>query len=133
MYRPRSRLEWVVLMTIALAILVGAAVAKSRGQRRYAESGPPHHEERVSSNDLRAYADAFRDWRATHAGERCPTLETLAATAKKPALVDGWGSRYFVVCDDAKIADAKVVSVGRDRKLGTPDDIDASWVDPDKK
>ncbi len=123
MYRPKSKGEWFILATIFVVLASVAGYMKYSNRKRYAESGRAH-EEAVAAQHVRTYDATFREWRAKHPGEPCPTLETLAATdPARHEIVDPWGSRYIVVCENPQVADAKVISAGFDRKLRTADDI----------
>jgi hypothetical protein len=124
MYQPKSKGEWFILATIFVVLASVAGYMKYSNKKRYAESGRAHEEERAAQY-VRAYDATFRQWRAQHPSEPCPTLEMLAAAdPARHEILDPWGSRYIVLCENPRIAEAKVISAGFDRKLRTPDDID---------
>jgi hypothetical protein len=129
MYRPSSRTGKIVLMAIVAIFLAVAGYAKYSNRKRFDESGRASEEARAAQY-VRAYDTTFRQWRAQHPGEPCPTLETLvAADPAHLELLDPWGSRYIVLCENPSAADSRVISAGFDRKLRTADDIDIRSAD----
>jgi hypothetical protein len=75
---------------------------------------------RVSAKALRDVAILFR---AEHPNEPCPTAEVLRDRGYIDAaskLTDSWDWPFFIDCPGD---DVRVSSAGRDKKLGSPDDV----------
>jgi hypothetical protein len=70
--------------------------------------------------DVRVVAEY---WRSVDRSERCPSLGDLvdAHLLRREATTDWWGTTFVVHCQPD--GDIHVVSAGRDRLLGTEDDL----------
>ncbi len=73
--------------------------------------------------DARTIHPVAEKWRADHPGQTCPTVEQLRAEKELSAaskLTDPWDSPYKIVCNEE---DTYIMSLGPDKKEGTPDDV----------
>jgi len=80
-------------------------------------------QEDTALNSAREIRNAVTRWRATRGGDECPNVSQLVAdkeidTASKTD--DPWGSQFKIVCSEDEVT---VSSPGRDKKVGTQDDL----------
>lgn len=70
-------------------------------------------------------------WRTT-GGTDCPSVETLKTEKlldRASKVLDGWDQPFKIYCEDDETT---VVSAGKDKKEGTPDDIKVPSPEPTK-
>lgn len=110
---------------IALAIvslMLGGAAVYAFGQLEKAKK-------KETVNMMRKVKDAVLQWRMDQTGEQCPSslvdLVTAKIMNKEPK--DGWGKPFLLKCPGEHDTDGiDLVSLGKDGKEGTPDDL-KSW------
>ncbi len=105
-----------VLVTIAIITLISSAV----GLAAY------YYYESSKNKTAHQSADAIRQGvrvARLEDGEDCPSVEAMIGRGvldEKSARRDPWGNPWTVACDDGRV---RVSSGGKDKKLGTEDDI----------
>jgi hypothetical protein len=112
---PSRRRAIAVTVAVSGLVAAGALVAWIPTTRR-----PQIQTTLVCARELRRAAEV---WRATHEADLCPTTDGLVADGEiDPAskLTDSWGNPYLILCEEDETI---VISVGRDAKQGTADDI----------
>ncbi len=74
----------------------------------------------VGANTVKQAAEVYRELEST--SDACPTIQDLVGAKKIDGkkTEDPWGQPYAIKCEEG---DIHVVSGGRDRKTGTPDDL----------
>jgi general secretion pathway protein G len=106
-----------VLIVVAIIALIsgGVGIAALKywdgAQRRSAET------------NARTIRGAVKSWWLDHDRASCPGVGDLIASGtldRDSARVDPWGEPWEVACVDDEVT---VASAGRDRRLGTEDDI----------
>lgn len=78
---------------------------------------------RTTEANARAIRGAVKAWWLDHDVERCPSVEDLVTTGtldRDSPRSDAWGEAWRIECHDQEVT---VSSSGRDRRVGTPDDI----------
>lgn len=78
---------------------------------------------KITEGHAREIRNAVHRWRGAKGGTECPTLAQLVADGEIDAssrLVDACGSSFHIRCEED---DVQVTSPGKDRVLGTEDDI----------
>jgi type II secretory pathway pseudopilin PulG len=106
-----------VLIVVAIIALVSGGIALAVIKMK----GPT--EDKTATNEARIIRQAVRLWQPQQSSGECPTVDRLIndeLLERGTRTVDPWGQPYTVECIDE---DATVVSAGRDRQLGTKDDI----------
>jgi general secretion pathway protein G len=106
-----------ILIVLAIVGLIAGGVAVV-AVPKYQES-----QKNQAKIDARTIHPVAEKWRVDHPGQTCPTVEQLRAEKELSAaskITDPWDSPYKIVCGDEEVS---VVSLGPDKKEGTPDDI----------
>jgi hypothetical protein len=106
-----------VLIVVAIIALVSAGVGVSVMKPWIGA------QTKTTESNARAIRGAVKAWWIEHEVERCPSVEDLLATGtldRDSPRQDAWGEAWHIECRDHEVT---VSSSGRDRRLGTPDDI----------
>jgi general secretion pathway protein G len=112
----------IVLAIIALVmgLLVGPKVLQ----------GLKSSQRKVAWLMTQEYVGAYTRWAADNSEQDCPAqLEDLLKYTNKKDTKDPWGSKYIMKCGESAPEEASgfgVISMGKDKKDGTSDDI-KSW------
>lgn len=113
----------VTLVEVLIVVAIMAAIA---GAVTFV-AVPEHNRAkiRLAAVGAATIREAAITWREVDDGAAvgaCPSIDDLVAARKLDRLKtdDPWGSGYKIVCEGENI---HVISPGRDRKHGTPDDI----------
>lgn len=115
--------EILIVMAI-ISMLMGAA--GFIGFRRLDQSRLQQ-----TRNLMTQIKQAYVQWQTTPGNEGCPQkLADLMDNKKEPK--DGWGHPYRFKCPSEHEDDIDLISLGKDGKEGTPDDLH-SWDDPEAK
>ena len=119
-----TQIALAVLLAVA-APIVGLLIAG-----RILACGNQRFQSKATWFSEQEFVGAFASWTAEHTDGYCPNrLEDLLGYTKKKDTKDPWGTKYEMKCGDSAPTEAKgfgVISAGKDRKLGTADDI-KSW------
>jgi len=89
-------------------------------------------QEDTALNSAREIRNAVTRWRSSRGGDECPSVAQLVAdkeidTASK--IDDPWGSAFKIVCTEDEVT---VSSPGRDKKVGTQDDLSVPKGQPNR-
>lgn len=106
-----------ILIVLAIVGLIAGGVAVV-AVPKYQES-----QKNQAKIDARTIHPVAEKWRVDHPGQTCPTVEQLRNEKELSAaskITDPWDTPYKIVCGDE---DVYVMSLGPDKKEGTPDDI----------
>jgi general secretion pathway protein G len=115
--------EILIVMAI-ISMLMGAA--GFIGFRRLDQSRLQQ-----SRNLMLQIKQAYVQWQTTPGNEGCPpNLAALMDNRKEPK--DGWGHPYILKCPSEHEEDIDLISLGKDGKEGTADDLH-SWDEPETK
>jgi len=115
--RARGVTLFEVLIVVAILALISGSVGAAavmyfdRARQRTAES---------NARTIRA---AVKAWWIEHDRAECPGVDELVASGgldRDSPRRDPWGESWRIECGDDE---ATIISAGRDRKLGTADDI----------
>ena len=118
--RRRSRGVTLIEILVVLAIIglvsgvVAVAVIKHLETARVT----------TSRESARVVRQAVSTHRMTRTGDECPTIDTLVAAQEIDSAsktIDAWDKPFKIECDAEGAV--TVISMGPDKKLGTPDDI----------
>jgi general secretion pathway protein G len=119
--RGLTLLEIMIVLAIIgliMGVLVGPKVMRSFEESRV----------KTAFLMLKEFEGAYTRWVADNEGDCPERLEDLLRYTNKRDLKDPWGSPFVMKCGDAVPTETNfgVVSLGKDRKEGTEDDIH-SW------
>jgi competence protein ComGC len=106
-----------VLIVVAIIALISAGVGLA-AIKYWIEA-----QEKAAATNARTIRGAVKTWRIHHDHSQCPSVDDLIADGtldRDSARRDSWGESWSVQCTDDEVT---VVSSGRDRQLGTGDDI----------
>jgi general secretion pathway protein G len=106
-----------ILIVLAIVGLIAGGVAVV-AVPKYLEA-----QKKQAQTDARTIHPAAEKYRVDHPGEGCPTVELLRdknELSKASKITDPWESPYKIICGDEDVA---VLSLGPDKREGTPDDI----------
>ena len=106
-----------ILIVLAIVGLIAGGVAVV-AVPKYQEA-----QKKQAQTDARTIHPAAEKYRVDHPGEGCPTVELLRdknEISRASKITDPWDSPYKIICGDEDVA---VMSMGPDKKEGTPDDI----------
>lgn len=106
-----------VLIVVAILALVAGGVGAA------AITYLDRAKQRMAESNARAIRASVKTWWIEHAPDECPAVDALitsGALDRDSPRSDPWGEAWRVECSDRE---ATVTSAGRDRKLGTADDI----------
>lgn len=106
-----------ILIVVAIMALVAAGVGLAVF-KHWIEA-----REKIARTNARDLRSAVKVWQATHETDVCPEIEQLvkAGTLDRDSpLKDPWGGEWQLQCEND---DVTVISLGRDHKSGTEDDI----------
>jgi len=105
----------VLIVVSIMAVISGAAAVFAVPQLRLARLKTAV----TGCATVKAAVDLYQ---IDSVAEQCPTVQDLVSAQKIQAskTEDPWGTPYKIVCADSEI---HVVSLGADRKEGTPDDL----------
>ncbi len=113
--------EILIVMAI-ISMLMGAA--GFIGFRRLEQSRLQQ-----TRNLMTQIKQAYVQWQTTPGNEGCPgKLGDMMDNKKDPK--DGWGHVFLFKCPSEHEEDIDIISMGKDGKEGTPDDLH-SWDDPE--
>ncbi len=111
----------VTLFEVLIVVAILALVAGSVGAA--AITYLDRAKQRTAESNARAIRASLKTWWIEHDRNECPGVEDLIAEGgldRDSPRNDPWGEVWRVECSEQ---DATVISAGRDRKLGTADDI----------
>ncbi len=117
----RRRARGVTLFEVLIVVAILALVAAGVGISALTEAEKAKR--RLAESDAHEIRKAARLWWADHEVSACPSLEALLRDKileRDGARHDPWGGEYRIECADEEVT---VTSSGRDRKLGTEDDV----------
>jgi prepilin-type N-terminal cleavage/methylation domain-containing protein len=115
--RERGVTLFEVLIVVAILALISAGVALAA--IKFLEDARVRH----AKTSARAIRGAVKAWWIHHDADGCPGVDELIREGtldRDSTRVDPWGETWRVECAER---DVTVISTGRDRKLGTEDDI----------
>lgn len=115
--RKRGVTLFEVLIVVAIIALISAGVAV--GAMKYWGDA----QVRTTESNARTIRGAVKTWWIDHDRSQCPNVADLIAAGtldRDSTRRDAWGESWHVECVDD---DVTVISSGRDRQLGTADDI----------
>jgi general secretion pathway protein G len=111
----------VTLVEVLIVVAIMALVASGVGVAviaRWNES-----QNKTTATNARAIRGAVKTWWLDHDAGGCPSVDelVLAGTLDRDSpRVDAWGESWRVECAEGEVS---VLSPGRDRQIGTADDI----------
>ncbi len=115
--------EILIVMAI-ISMLMGAA--GFIGFRRLEQSRLQQ-----TRNLMTQIKQAYVQWQTTPGNEGCPQkLADMMDNRKEPK--DGWGHTFLFKCPSEHEDDIDLISMGKDGKEGSPDDLH-SWDEPEAK
>jgi len=106
-----------VLIVVAIIALISAGVGLA-ATKYFADA-----QVRTTASNARAIRGAVKAWWIDHDHGQCPGVDDLITSGtldRDSPKQDAWGESWRVECNDDEVT---VVSLGRDRRLGTSDDI----------
>ena len=115
--RARGVTLFEVLIVVAIIALISAGVGIA-AIKYFGDA-----QDRNAETNARAIRAAVKTWWIDHDRTECPGVDELIAAGtldRDTTRRDPWGESWRVECADNDVA---VVSLGRDRRLGTADDI----------
>jgi general secretion pathway protein G len=120
----RIRSKWTRGVTLFEVLIVVAIIALiSAGVGLAATKYWVDAQVRTTEANARAIRGAVKAWWIDHDHDQCPNVADLVTSGtldRDSPQHDAWGESWQVECSGE---DVTVVSYGRDRKPGTPDDI----------
>lgn len=129
--KRRGAARGVTLVEVLIVVSIMAVIAGGATLLAF----PMFNEAKIKSAvvgcaTVKSAAELYQNMEGS--SDQCPTMQDLVASKKlaKDKTDDPWNTPYKIQCDSGEI---KVLSAGKDRKEGTPDDIRDDFKDADVK